>query len=104
MPVSGRGVRTRESSVEIRAIAPLVVTSPQIQLVGPCTLVTNGHQTIAFSSAELLRQAGEPLAIALTLDCTRTIPVKSWSLGRVAHMGIIELGAPFPLKDPGLDV
>jgi hypothetical protein len=94
----------REAAVEIRAIAPLVVTAPQIQLVGPCTIVTNGHQTIAFSSAELLRQAGEPLAIALTLDCSKTIPVTSWSMGRVPHMGVIELGAPFPFKDKKLDV
>ncbi|NVB78273.1 MAG: hypothetical protein HOV81_07760 [Kofleriaceae bacterium] len=80
----------------MRAIAPLIVTSPQLALVGPCTLVTNGIQTIAFSSAELLRQAGEPLAIALTLDCSKTVPVASWSMGRTPHMGIIELGAPFP--------
>lgn len=95
---------SRELAVEIRAIAPLVVTAPQIQLVGPCTLVTNGHQTIAFSSADLLRQAGEPLAIALTLDCSKTIPVTSWSMGRIPNMGIIQLGAPFPFKDKALDV
>ena len=93
----------REKARELRAIAPLVVVGPSLQLVGPCTLVTNGAQTIAFSSAELLRKAGEPLAIALTLDCTKTIPVASWSMGRVPHMGVIELGAPFP-KDAALDV
>ena len=98
------GRDTRESAGELRAIAPLVVTGPQLQLVGPCTLVTNGSQTIAFSSAELLRQAGEPLAIALTLDCKKTIPVASWSMGRVANMGIIELGVPFPFKDSKIDV
>jgi hypothetical protein len=59
----------REAAAELRAIAPLVVTGAKIQLVGPCTLVTNGTLTIAFSSAEMLRRAGEPLAIALTLDC-----------------------------------
>jgi hypothetical protein len=90
------GRDTRESAIEVRAIAPLVVTGPQLALVGPCTLVTNGTRTIAFSSAELLRRAGEPLAIALTLDCKTTIPVTSWSMGRTPHMGIIELGAPFP--------
>ncbi len=94
---------TRDEAPELRAIAPLVVTSPSLQLVGPCTLVTNGSQTIAFSSAELLRRAGEPLAIALTLDCTKTIPVAAWSMGRVPHMGVIELGAPVP-KDKKLDV
>jgi hypothetical protein len=93
----------REQAKELRAIAPLVVTKPTLQLVGPCTLVTNGTQVIAFSSAELLRRAGEPLAIALTLDCSKTIPVASWSMGRVPHMGVIELGAPFP-KDSQLDV
>ncbi|HUS28938.1 MAG TPA: hypothetical protein VMZ53_10515 [Kofleriaceae bacterium] len=98
------GRDTRESAAELRAIAPLVVTGPQLQLVGPCTLVTNGSQTIAFSSAELLRQAGEPLAIALTLDCTKTLPVASWSMGRVPNMGIIELGVPFPFKDGKIDV
>jgi hypothetical protein len=93
----------REQAQELRAIAPLVVVGPTLQLVGPCTLVTNGTQTIAFSSAELLRKAGEPLAIALTLDCSKTIPVASWSMGRVPHMGVIELGAAFP-KDKELDV
>jgi hypothetical protein len=93
----------REKATQLRAIAPLVVTGPSIQLVGPCTLVTNGAQTIAFSSAELLRKAGEPLAIALTLDGSKTLPVASWSMGRVPHMGLIELGAPFP-KDKTLDV
>jgi hypothetical protein len=82
----------------------LIVTGPQLQLVGPCTLVTNGSQTIAFSSAELLRQAGEPLAIALTLDCKKTLPIASWSMGRIPNMGVIELGVPFPFKDTKLDV
>jgi hypothetical protein len=93
----------RDQARELRAIAPLVVVGPTMQLVGPCTLVTNGTQTIAFSSAELLRRAGEPLAIAITLDCSKTIPVASWSMGRVPHMGVIELGAPFP-KDKQYDV
>ncbi len=97
----GRG--TREQANELRAVAALVVMGPTPQLVGPCTLVTNGSQTIAFSSAELLRQAGEPLAIALTLDCKKTIPVTAWSMGRVPHMGVIELGRAFP-KDDDLDV
>jgi hypothetical protein len=92
------GSDTRESANEVRAIAPLIVTGPQLALVGPCTLVTNGTRTIAFSSAELLRQAGEPLAIALTLDCKTTLPVTSWSMGRTPNVGIIELGAPFPTE------
>src|SRR5688500_16346812 len=97
------GRPTREQANELRAVAPLIVTGPTLQLVGPCTLVTNGTQTIAFSSAELLRKAGEPLAIALTLDCSKTLPVKSWTMGRVPHMGMIELAAPFP-RDKKFDV
>jgi hypothetical protein len=97
----GRG--TREQAPELRAIAPLVVIGPTPQLVGPCTLVTNGTQTIAFSSAELLRKAGEPLAIALTFDFSKTLPVTAWSMGRTPHMGVIEIGAPFP-KDKRYDV
>lgn len=101
------GRATREQANELRAIAPLIVTGPAgtpPQLVGPCTLVTNGTQTIAFSSSELLRHAGEPLAIALTLDCTKTLPVTAWAMSRSPHMGIIELGTTFPLKDGALDV
>src|ERR1044072_7900613 len=97
------GRPTREQANELRAVAPLIVTGPTLQLVGPCTLVTNGMQTVAFSSAELLRKAGEALAIAPTLDCSKTIPVASWSMGRVPHMGVIELGAAFP-KDKKYDV
>jgi len=97
------GRATREDANELRAVAPLVVVGPTLQLVGPCTLVTNGAKTIAFSSAELLRQAGEPLALAIALDCSKTIPVRSWSMGRVPHIGVIELGAPFP-TDKDLDV
>lgn len=97
------GRETRESVKELRAIAPLIVTGPSPQLVGPCTLVTNGTQTIAFSSAELLRQAGEPLAIALSLDGKHTVPVTAWSLSRCPRMGIIDLGTSVP-RDPTLDV
>lgn len=83
----------REQAKELRAVAPLVVLQGAARkLVGPCTLVTNGAQTIAFSSAELLRRAGEPLAICVKLDGSVTIPVTSWAMGRLPGMGIIELG------------
>lgn len=88
---------------ELRAVAPLIVTGPSIQLVGTCTLVTNGTHVVAFSSAELLRAAGEPLAISLTLDGSRTLPVTAWMLGRTAHMGMIDLGTSFPFGEQ-LDV
>jgi hypothetical protein len=99
------GRDTRESASELRAVAALVVTGPGApQLVGACTLVTNGKQTVAFSSAELLRLAGEPLAIALTFDATKTIPVTAWTMSRSPQMGIIELGATFPADANALDV
>lgn len=93
----------RDSVRELRGIAALIVTGESPQLVGPCTLVTNGTTTIAFSSSELLRAAGEPLAIALTLDCKQTFPVTAWHLSRTPHLGVIDLGAAFPI-DPALDV
>jgi hypothetical protein len=74
-----------------------------MQYVGPCTLVTNGATTVAFSSAELLRLAGEPLAVALKLDGSRTVRVASWVMGRNSGIGIIELAEPYP-KDERLDV
>ena len=95
---------TREQATELRAVAPLVVLAAGgPQLVGPCTLVTNGAKTVAFSSSEMLRNAGEPLAIALTLDGKRTLRVASWSLARAQGLGIAELAEPFPKTGP-LDV
>jgi len=91
------GQSTRESATELRAIAALVVLGEGApQLVGACTLVTNGKQTIAFSSADLLREAGEPLAIALTFDGKQTLPVASWTMSRSPRMGIIDLRDTFP--------
>jgi hypothetical protein len=87
---------TRKDAAELRAVAVLIVTGPSPQIVGPCTLVTNGTHVVAFSSAELLRAAPEPLAIALTLDCKKTLPVTSWSLSRSPYMGLIDLGTSFP--------
>lgn len=86
-------------------MAPLVVTGGDApKLVGPCTLVTNGTKTIAFSSAELLREAPEPLGIALTMDGKVTLPVTQWIAARNLGMGIIELGAPYPKDNEELDV
>src|SRR5690606_27628927 len=98
------GRDTRQTANELRGIAALVVLGPGApQLVGACTLVTNGKQTIAFSSAELLRLAGEPLAIALTYDAKHTLPVASWTMSRSPQMGLIDLGTSFP-TDAALDV
>ena len=84
---------SRDTATELRCVAPLVVLGGAApQLVGSCTLVTNGSRTIAFSSAEILRQAGEPLVIFTKLDGSQTIPVPAWVMGRQAGMGIIELG------------
>lgn len=86
----------RDAANELRAVAPLVVQRDTLELVGPCTLVTNGARTVALSSAEVLRQAPEPLAIALTLDGKKLVRVASWSMGRIAGVGIAELAEPFP--------
>src|SRR5512135_3071288 len=86
----------RDAANELRAVAPLVVVRETLELVGPCTLVTNGARTVALSSAELLRQAPEPLAIALTLDGKKTVRIAQWSMGRIAGVGIAELAEPFP--------
>jgi hypothetical protein len=92
--------RWTPDSAELRAVAPLVVGR---RLLGTCTLVTNGAQTVAFSSAELLRNAGEPLEIALSRDGVRRLPVASWMIGRTAGIGIAEIAAPLPDGEP-LDV
>src|ERR1700733_9676693 len=92
--------KPRGEASELRAVAPLVVlggASPV--LVGPCTLVTNGAQTIAFSSSELLRHAGEPLAICTMLDGSQTVAVTAWSMGRQGGIGLIELPAFTPTVD-----
>jgi len=92
----GVGRDPLEAASELRAVAPLVVVREPLELVGPCTLVTNGTRTVALASAELLRQAGEPLAIALTMDGSRTVKIASWSMGRLIGLGIAELAEPFP--------
>jgi len=79
-------------------VAPLVVIGPTTtELVGACTLVSNGGRTVAFSSAELLRSAGEPLMILTQLDGSAAIPVTSWTMGRHSGIGVIELGAEVPV-------
>jgi hypothetical protein len=84
----------RASASELRCVAPLaVVGGGAPKLVGPCTLVTNGTHTVAFSSAELLRQAGEPLAVLTTLDGSTKINVAQWSMARHAAIGIIDIPA-----------
>jgi hypothetical protein len=98
------GRNTREQASELSAVAPIVVTGgASLQLVGPCTLVTNGNKTIAFSSAELLRVAPASLAIALTMDGKRTLPVQQWIAARNIGLGIIEFAGVFP-KGEKLDV
>lgn len=90
------GRNTREQANELRAVAPLVVLGKTLELVGPCTLVANGSKVVAFSSAELLRAAGEPLAVALSLDGKRTVKIASWALARSHGLGILELAEPVP--------
>lgn len=73
----------------------MVVREP-LELIGACTLVTNGARTVALSSAELLRNAPEPVAIALTMDGKKTLRIAQWSMGRIVGVGIAELAEPFP--------
>jgi hypothetical protein len=55
-------------------------------------LVTNGAHAIAVASSEVLRQAGEPLAILTRLDGSSHIAVAAWLLATDAALGIIDLG------------
>ncbi|CAN5290837.1 hypothetical protein BH11MYX1_BH11MYX1_46000 [soil metagenome] len=83
----------RESTSELRCVAPLVVLGPGgMHLLGPCLLITNGAHTIAAASSAVLRTANEPLAILTRLDGATSIRVTSWQLARHAALGIIELG------------
>jgi hypothetical protein len=83
----------RSDAPELRCVAPLVVLAPAgPQLAGPCMLVTNGVHTIAVASAEVLRRAGEPLAILTRLDGSTHLAVKAWQLARHASLGIVDLG------------
>ena len=93
------GRDTREAAGELRAVAPLVVVGSQSTLIGPCTLVTNGAQTVVLSSAELLRQAGEPLGVVVAMNGSRTLRIARWTMGRVTGVGIAELAEPFVAGD-----
>jgi hypothetical protein len=79
---------SRESTPELRCVAPLAVGG---RLVGPCMLITNGAQTIAVASSEVLRQAGEPLVIVTRLDGTASLPIKAWQLAQHSAIGIVAL-------------
>ncbi|MEP6863423.1 MAG: hypothetical protein ABJE66_22550 [Deltaproteobacteria bacterium] len=83
----------RADAPELRCVAPLVVLGAEGPvLAGPCMLVTNGAHTIAVASAEVLRRAGEPLAILTRLDGSTHVAVKAWQLARHASLGIVDLG------------
>lgn len=74
-------------------MAPLVLrTDTGAKLLAPCILVTNGARTIALASAEVLRKAGEEIAIATRLDGSTLLPIKAWHLGRHPAIGVIDLG------------
>jgi hypothetical protein len=82
---------SRGNASEVRCVAPLVTLGPKPKLVGPVTIVTNGDRAIAFTSAERLRTAAEPLVIYTRLDGSSSIPVKAWQLGLRTGIGIIEI-------------
>src|SRR6185503_17395278 len=81
----------RATTSEVRCVAPLVTLGDKPTFVGPCTSIANDERAIAFSSAELLRSAAEPLVIYTRLDGSSSIPVKSWQMGLRGGMGIIEI-------------
>lgn len=81
----------RVVATELRCVAPLVTLGATPALVGSCTIITNGDRAVAFSSAELLRKAAEPLAIYTRLDGSSHIPVAWWTLGTRGGIGIIEI-------------
>lgn len=83
----------RESTPELRCVAPLVVGD---QLIGTCMLVTNGAHAIAVASSEVLRRAGEPLHLLTRLDGSQHVQVTAWTLARHAAIGIIDLGEGVP--------
>jgi hypothetical protein len=85
-------------ATELSAVAPLVSLGANQELVGACTVVADAGRLIAFSSAELLRTAREPLAIALTLDGKRTLRVASWGLARPHGLGILTFAEAIPAE------
>ena len=72
-------------------MAPLVTLGDKPTFVGPCTIVTNDERAVAFSSAEILRRAAEPLVIYTRLDGSSSIPVKAWQLGMRGGVGLIDI-------------
>ncbi|MBL9014768.1 MAG: hypothetical protein JNL83_11360 [Myxococcales bacterium] len=83
-------------AVELRAVAPLVVTATR-QLIGPVLLVTNGQKTIGMTSAELVRQWDPGQMSVLTgLDgaTAASIAMSSWSMGRYSGLALIDLDGP----------
>ena len=93
------GIRDRDA-VELRGVAPLVVTATR-ELIAPVLLVTNGHKTMAMTSAELLRPwEASQMSILTKLDGSASVPVASWGMGRYSGVGLIELaGTLTPSSD-----
>ena len=88
-------VRNRDA-LELRAVAPLVVTSTR-ELIAPVLLVTNGTKTMGMTNAELLRpwEPGQ-ISILANLDGSVMVPIANWGLGRYSAVGLVELGGPVP--------
>jgi hypothetical protein len=94
VPVSGVVPARNRDAVQLRAVAPLVVTATK-ELVAPVMLVTNGQKTIAVTSAELLRSwEAQQLSIATKLDCSELVPIATWGMGRYSGVGLVELASP----------
>lgn len=94
VPVSSDVPPRDRDAVQLRAVAPLVVTATR-ELVAPVMLVSNGTKTIAVTSAELLRSwDANQLSIATKLDGSELVPIKTWGMGRYSGVGLVELASP----------
>ncbi len=93
-----RSVSVRDPNApELRSVAPLVALGEPVRFVAPITVIAHGSRVIGVTSAELLRTNPDArLAIASRLDGTGTIDVLSWSIGRYAGVGLVELDGAFP--------
>lgn len=93
------GLGPREAAGELRAVAPLVIAGSRRELLGPCTLVTNGARTVVLSSAELLRQARGPVVVVVAMNGSRSLRIGQWTIGRIPGVTIAELAEPFVTAD-----
>ncbi len=82
---------------ELRSVAPLIALGDTPQFIGPVTLVANGPRIIGVTGAELLRAHSQAeLAIATKLDGSARIATGTWTIGRYAGVGLIDIEVEIP--------